>query len=387
MKDESMSKNAFGKKKKSGKGSNPSENSVNPVSTEPHEERSSSGSPVTKAPMGISMEIRKVQITGGSSYVITLPKDWIRSLNVQKNDPLGLIVQPDGTLLVTAEPAGEKIHRTKEFLVDSIKDSTYLFRLLVGAYIMGYSIIVVKSTERLSPMIMECVTNFTQTAIGPEIIEETINSITIKDLLNPAEMPFDKTIKRIYIILKTMHEDAITTLQEKNSALTEEITLRDNSVDRLQWLIARQSNIVLKDVTLAKRMGVTQEEATYYFLISRIMERIGDHAVRIAENVLPLIDERVSEDVVTLIAQASSQALHIFADSMHAWTRKDITLANDTIESISSLISKCEHINNKALKMKGKSSISMSYIAESIKRTGEYAADISELSINRLVNE
>jgi phosphate uptake regulator len=385
MKDTSMSKNPYsGKKKKSERKSNSSENSQNSISTEPHNKGTSTEK---KAPIDISMEIRKVQITGGSSYVITLPKDWIRSLNIKKNDPLGLIVQPDGTLLVTAEPAGEKIHRTKEFLVDSIENSTYLFRLLVGAYIMGYSIIVVKSTERISPLIMECVTNFTQTAIGPEIIEETMNSITIKDLLNPAEMPFDKTIKRIYIILKTMHEDAIATLQEKNSALIEEVTLRDNSVDRLQWLIARQSNIVLKDVTLAKRMGVTQEEATYYFLISRIMERIGDHAVRIAENMLPLIEEEVSEEVITLIAKASSHALQIFGDSMHAWTKKDITLANKTIESISSLISQCAKINNKALDIKGKSSISMSYIAESIKRTGEYAADISELVINRLVNE
>ncbi len=42
------------------------------------------------------MEIRKVQITGGSSYVVTLPKDWAESLKIKKNDPLGLIVQPDG---------------------------------------------------------------------------------------------------------------------------------------------------------------------------------------------------------------------------------------------------------------------------------------------------
>jgi phosphate uptake regulator len=35
------------------------------------------------------MEIRRVQITGGSSYVITLPKEWIRTMNIKKNDQLG----------------------------------------------------------------------------------------------------------------------------------------------------------------------------------------------------------------------------------------------------------------------------------------------------------
>ena len=54
------------------------------------------------------MEIRKVQVTGGSSYVITLPKEWVKSMEIQKNDPVGLIAQPDGTLLITPKPSGER---------------------------------------------------------------------------------------------------------------------------------------------------------------------------------------------------------------------------------------------------------------------------------------
>ena len=34
------------------------------------------------------MDIRKVQVTGGSSYVITLPKEWANSMHIKKNDPL-----------------------------------------------------------------------------------------------------------------------------------------------------------------------------------------------------------------------------------------------------------------------------------------------------------
>ncbi|MBU6998667.1 MAG: phosphate uptake regulator PhoU [Theionarchaea archaeon] len=333
------------------------------------------------------MEIRKVQVTGGSSFVITLPKEWIKSLNIKKNDSLGLIVQSDGTLLITPRIAGEPSHRVKEFTVDNIDDPEYVFRLLVGAYIMGYSSIVVRSPERIPPFVMDCVARFTQTAVGPEIIEETMDSITVKDLLNPVEMPFEKTIKRMSIILKTMHEDAITALRDRNRSMAEDVMSRDNNVDRLQWLVARQSNLVLQNVTLARKMGVTQEEATYYFLISRIMERIGDHAVRIAENVSYITETALREDVVESIGAASTLALEILSKSMKAWTRRDINAANRNIEEIEKLISRCEEVNNNALNIKGRSSISIGYIAESIKRTGEYAADIAELVINHLVNE
>ena len=87
------------------------------------------------------MDIRKVQVTGGSSYIITLPKDWIDKLHVQKNDPLGLISQPDGTLLVTKNITDVQVQSGREFDVSSINDPAYLFRLLIGAYIAGFTTI------------------------------------------------------------------------------------------------------------------------------------------------------------------------------------------------------------------------------------------------------
>ena len=43
------------------------------------------------------MEIRRVQMTGGASFVVTLPKDWAEQQKIKKNDPVGMTVQPDGT--------------------------------------------------------------------------------------------------------------------------------------------------------------------------------------------------------------------------------------------------------------------------------------------------
>lgn len=112
------------------------------------------------------MQIRKVQITGGSSYVITLPKDWVMSLNIKKNDPVGLITQPDGTLLVTTKITEEHAERTKKLNVDTIETQTYLFRCLIGAYIAGHTLIVLKSSETLPPIVKTVVRKFIQATIG-----------------------------------------------------------------------------------------------------------------------------------------------------------------------------------------------------------------------------
>lgn len=329
------------------------------------------------------MEIRKVQITGGSSYVITLPKDWIKSLNIKKNDSLGLMVQKDGTLLVTPDKVIEKKRKQKEFIVDSDTDKTYLFRLLVGAYVMGYSDIAIRSNDAMPPQIRESIRMFTQIAIGPEIVDEESNLFVLKDLLSPMEMPFEKTVRRMYSLVESMHKDAIKSLKNNNKELAENVVSRDFEVDRLYWLATHQYNVILTDIMLSKKMGLSQEEASYYFLISRILERIGDHAAILGENVIKVID-KLNPDLIKDIESASILALEIFSKSFDSHSKKNIKKANENIDAVEKLLEKCEEINNKALNL-GIEAVPVVYIVESIRRTGEYSGDISELTINYLI--
>ncbi|MCD6573750.1 MAG: phosphate uptake regulator PhoU [Thermoplasmata archaeon] len=333
------------------------------------------------------MEIRKVQVTGGSSYVVSLPKTWVKKLNIKKNDPLGLIIQPNGTLLITKKVDEEQEERIIEINTDIMDTPTYLFRCLIGAYIAGYTIIKIKSIGAIPPFVRAVTRKFTQATIGQEVVEETNNSIMIKDLLNPVEMPFDKSIRRMYMIVKNMHKDAVSILKNRDKTLAEDILSRDNDVDRLQWLIARQHNMVSRDVNLNRKMGVTTEKAANYFLISRIIERIGDHAVRIAKNILNFIDEKVDEKIIDTIESASNLALEIFDKSMESFTERDMKSANKNIDSLTELVSLCEKINTLALQQKAAIAVSIGYIAESVRRTGEYASDISECVINHLISE
>ncbi len=242
------------------------------------------------------MDIRKVQVTGGSSYIITLPKDWIDKSHVQKNDPLGLISQPDGTLLVTKNITDVQVQSSREFEVSSINDPAYLFRLLIGAYIAGFTTIKIKAKNRFSPFVRQVVRDFAQMTIGPEVIEETDSMMLLKDLLNPMEMPFDNTLKRMYVVVKNMHIDAVTAIETNNAALADDVIARDNDVDRLHWLIARQMNVILKNVNLSRKMDLSTSLVVNTYLISRIVERIGDHAVRVAENMKRIEGEDIGKD-------------------------------------------------------------------------------------------
>jgi phosphate uptake regulator len=334
--------------------------------------------------MSFHIETRKVQKTGGSSYIISLPKVWIDKHGVEKNDTLGILSQPDGNLLITPKIDNETAIKTKEIIVDDYEDENFLFRVLIGAYIMGFSRIIIKSSRKFDPLIRDIITNFTQIAIGPEIVEESNNIIVIKDLLNPKEMPFEKTIKRMYILVQGMHEDSITALETRDKDLAEEVIKRDNDVDRLHWLIGRQSHIVLRDIILCQKMGITLEQASHFQQMSRFLERIGDHASKIAKNVAILMDHEVDKNLKDEIKEISKLSLGLLNKSLDAWLQKNLLLANENINDIRNLIARTEKINLNDVN-RPEVSIAIGYIIESIRRTAEYSGDISEIIINNLV--
>lgn len=333
------------------------------------------------------MEIRKVQITGGSSYVITLPKDWAEKHKVKKNDPLGLVVQPDGTLLVTRDLTETPLQQSRSFDVTSIHDSVFLFRLLIGSYIAGFTKIEITSKERLPASVRMVVRDFTQMTIGPEVVEETDNSVVLKDLLNPAEMPFENTIKRMYVIVRNMYLDALGVLEGRNSQLAGDVVTRDNDVDRLHWLVARQTNIILKNASLARKMGATPTHVVNTYLISRILERIGDHAVKYAENAKKIQVRNLDPVLLEDLRKATALSQSLLDRSIVSFFKSDIRESHQNIEQVESLEKVCEEINALAMEKDPETAVTIRNITESIRRAGEYAGDISENVMNILVED
>jgi phosphate uptake regulator len=331
------------------------------------------------------MEIRRVQMTGGASFVVTLPKVWAEGQKIKKNDPVGLIVQPDGTLLVTKKITEEPLQRVKEIDSSSITDPAFLFRMLIGTYITGFTIIRITTKQRFPPFVRSVVRDFTQMTIGQEVVEETETLISIKDLLNPSEMPFDNTIKRMFVIVKNMHEDAITALETHNKTLANDVINRDMDADRLNWLIARQTNMLMQNASLSRKMGISPDLAMNYYMLSRIIERVGDHAVRIAEHSIPIIDVDFDKKFMNAIKKSSAMSLEIFDRSIVSFFNADMKEAHRNIESITALENICGDINNMVLKQDTLVALNIAYISESIRRAGEYAGDISETVINLLV--
>ena len=329
------------------------------------------------------METRKVQITGGNTYIISLPKKWVHEMDIKSGDPLKMIPQRDGTLVVEPDRTEKKEVHEKTFTVDGDKPD-HLLRKLIGAYISGYSVINLNSKERFDPKLRKTVREFSRIVIGPEIIEESMKNVVIQDFIDPSELSMAKGTKRMYLITKGMHHDALTALEEKDADLALDVESRDAEVDRLYYLISKQFSTLLRNPRPGTSVG-SLIESHYYLLLAKLIERIADHACKMAVNITR-IEEMVDVDLVHELSRLSAVSIGIIDAGMKGLDNKDVNEANKGIEIMDELKSSCDDLFQNVKTMKSDLAVSLAYIIESILRTGFYGVNVCETAINYLIS-
>ena len=325
------------------------------------------------------METRRVQMTGGASFMITLPKEWAESVGLRKNDRIGLEIQHGGDLLLMPEKAPKTVERRVKFIdVTAAVRSDTLYRMLIGAYVSGHNMIEVRTDTSISNDVLRTVLSFTQTAIGLEVIEEDDSHILIKDLMDHTEMMPSKNIERIGVIVQRMVADVVAAVMGDDIGSLSDMETRDQEVDRIHWLISRQSNIYQKNPVLCNKTGLELHRLTRHILVSRIIERIGDHAVLVSKDLTEMTRNGSVGSVSTVIHETGTELGKLLKQSVTTWLDQDMIAAERCIEDGRALIRKVA----KMTKTIGNQDVTGMFVAGSSKRIAEYCIDISELTIN-----
>ncbi len=328
------------------------------------------------------METRKIQKTGGSTYIVSLPKYWVTGSKLKEGDSVSMSVDGSGLLVVDPVLGARRPSSTIEISLEDEDNSMHFLRRLIGLYITGYDEIVVRSRARLPPEIRTAVRDFTRRVIGPQIVDESSSAITILDVADHSHLDMRKILKRMHLMARSMHGDAIESLVEGNAELARDVVARDDEVDRLYWFMAKQHSMMMRDAGIVKRIGVSVPEAAFYLAASKSLERIADHATRIAQRSEALAGEKVPEKVVSEIQAYSATVIAVLDKSVESMLRGDLQVGNDAIDETESLRSRRESMTKPLMEQKGRFAVPLTLVMESLERTALYSADIAEVAIN-----
>lgn len=266
---------------------------------------------------------RKVQITGGSTFFVTLPKDWAVSAGIHGKDEVRLIPTETNALLLIPKRSADA-NRCRIDLGDWEFDR--LQREVFSRYIAGYNIIEVRG-ERIHPRQRRSVRQAAQALVGLEILEETQSTVVLHSVVDVKDFPIERTLRRIYEITRAMFADAATAFLECDSDLAEDVQERDGDVDRLVLLIARQLNLLLRDLVLPSDVDLSKVEFLHHNEVADQLERIADHAGKISEAAAALT-RPVPEAVAESVRLSSEASMKVLDEAMNAFLDQDVDRAN-----------------------------------------------------------
>lgn len=332
------------------------------------------------------MDLRRVQKTGGSTLIISLPKRWAEASGVTNGHTLAIVSGERNTLIIDPNPQDKPLPRSKTLDIDGLEPE-HLFRRLIAVYICGYDAIDIRSTEPITAEIRGAIRRFTRIVIGPEITEEDMRTVQMKDLSDSAGFGLRSVVRRIFRITHSMLQDAIAAVKDGLVDTSRDVISRDEEVDRFYWLVCKQYNLMLNRPRF-KEENQSMEESLNHLLIGRILERVADHARIISDNNVLLHQgpdpEPIGGEMLEAFIRAGDIALSLLSDAFDAFIRGDPGLANRTIDGLKPF----KRIVNEGFESISRTSpmvtVAITRMMSSLERTGMYASDIAEIAINNM---
>ncbi len=327
------------------------------------------------------METRKVQVTGGSTYTVSLPKGWATDNDVSA----GSIVEfhsEDDLLLLSPKSDAERVEG--ELDITGMDTDHELTRAVMTMYVSGFDVIVLEST-RMSAGQRRIIREATQGLVGLEVIEETSERVVLQDLLDSSELSVHNAITRMRLVSLTMLEDAVEALVTNDPELAQDVKERDDDVDRLWYMVSRVFRTVLRNPTAANEIGFPRETVFDFQSSARQLERIADHATKIADLSLEIDDipERAVDSLQALEAQASEVPEMAMDALLEEDSDRAVEMANEARGQIRAVDDEVRAVDDEIREFDPQLAQVLGLVTDSLSRTADYGGNIAESALQK----
>ncbi len=246
------------------------------------------------------MHKRKIQFVGGTTYTVSLPKDWILKNNLREKEFLHIYENNDRSLLISPKTDREK--KNEKIVVDADKYSN-IADILFTIYYMGFEEIEIKSdllTKKMKKQVRSALVSMS----GTEIVFESEKKMKINVLLDKSKIRIPELLYRVVLILEMSISNILGDIDKQ------ELNLNEMEIDRLYHLMTKMLSMSLVDTNIlhsAKIKNITT--IPYFFLINKKLESIGDELVRFSRYLPDESETQIYRDILVIMKEELNRAV------------------------------------------------------------------------------
>jgi len=270
---------------------------------------------------------------GYNSLSISIPKQYVKDMNLKQGDSLLFREDSDGTLrLIPATKAREETKATVR--AEQAGSPEMLARLIVGAYALGYDTIEVSGREPLDHVTTSQVLNTVKRLRGMEVVESDVRHIVAQSFIDPTKFPVDSLIKRLQMLVSGSLERVTESLDLKQTGGLNGVGSVKEEIDELYWLILRQLLVALNRRELASEIGIESPlHASGDRVSAKTLDEIGGMIQDIAQELARLrgLGTNMDPQVTAALRKLATKAGEAFNTTIESLLTPDIKLIGNSL--------------------------------------------------------
>ncbi len=218
----------------------------------------------------------------GKSLLVTLPKDWTKTLHITKGSRIKLLISDRGNLSIVPEFTAEESLQDVVIPLDS-----HCQRRFFREYFQGYERIILKITNQTMQDDREKIYPFLKRFMNAQIIEETESKIVVK-CFRIDELSIEECLQRIHFLSLNII-DAIL-----QGDTTQNMTELRDTMTRFYYMLVMQIRRFLSEGKFVKENQIPLVKAMDFRMIAEKIQRISEHLLKfehIDTSLIPFIQE------------------------------------------------------------------------------------------------
>lgn len=215
------------------------------------------------------MDRRKIQLVAGTTYSISLPKEWVKKNKLKERDEVIFDERADRTLVLSPYSLQKK--DLKEITLNIDELTTNIDQILLAVYYQGIEKIQLVSNKEITKDVKAIIRVSLNNMSGTEISYEDKKKMIVRVLLDKGKVDVIQTLYRIFLLIESSITNIVSDFDIR------EIRINESEIDRLFHLIVKIISLSLTDSQVLYSSNIKNVSLIpSYFLMSKRLENIAD---------------------------------------------------------------------------------------------------------------
>jgi phosphate uptake regulator len=282
------------------------------------------------------MQVRKIQVTAGGTFMITLPKEWVEQLDLKKGDLVSTELD-EGSLVITpteTKHAGHH-HQSRAIDLDELKDQRFLDLGITASYIQGNDVTrIFSSSNKMQARHKQMIKQALEGIMGVEVSEDYADHVELINLIDPAKFNLHDNIEKFSATSAAVLRDAVTALESGDMSLAQDAHSRGSESVKLYRLMMRLAFQAARSKKLREEMKLADiSEVLVMTVATRELGRMAYYAMWIGQHVSDLA-RKPGEDYISIVQRMARSTAEMQSLAVKALLSKDIMSANAVFQKM-----------------------------------------------------